>query len=159
MENEKRKCCCFTGHRPEKLGIPEAELKEKLQVEIDNAIADGYTDFMSGMARGVDIWAAELVLAKKRENNNIRLICASPFEGFEKKWTYSEKLTYRKILNEADLVEFVSAHYSPYCFHMRNYYMVNNSQRVIAVFNGERGGTYNTIRYAREKGAEIVNIL
>lgn len=33
-----------------------------LEKEIRQAIADGFNVFISGMARGVDIWAAESVL-------------------------------------------------------------------------------------------------
>ena len=55
--------CCFTGHRPEKLGMPETEVVESLKKEIRTAIADGFQTFISGMARGVDLWAAEIVLA------------------------------------------------------------------------------------------------
>ncbi len=33
-------CCCFTGHRPEKLKCSEKEIKNKLESAIDNAIGD-----------------------------------------------------------------------------------------------------------------------
>ncbi|MFR6448175.1 MAG: hypothetical protein ACLUO6_12150 [Ruminococcus sp.] len=66
MENEKRlHRCCFTGHRPEKLSLSENEVKHLLEKAIDNAIADGYVTFITGMAKGTDIWAAEIVLEKK----------------------------------------------------------------------------------------------
>ena len=51
--------CCFTGHRPEKLKIPEEQLCVQLGLEIDRAIEDGFTTFISGMTKGVDICAAE----------------------------------------------------------------------------------------------------
>lgn len=67
MENEKRlHRCCFTGHRPEKLSLSENEVKHLLEKAIDNAIADGYVTFITGMAKGTDIWAAEIVLEKKK---------------------------------------------------------------------------------------------
>mgnify|MGYP002508193063 CR=1 FL=1 len=47
------------------------------------AIADGFQTFISGMARGVDLWAAEIVLELRDEGAAIRLICASPYTGFE----------------------------------------------------------------------------
>ena len=50
--------CCFTGHRPEKLKIAEDEVIKSLKKEIRTAIADGFQTFISGMARGVDLWAA-----------------------------------------------------------------------------------------------------
>ena len=39
----------FTGHRPERLDMPEAEVQEWLEIQIRKAIDDGYTDFISGM--------------------------------------------------------------------------------------------------------------
>ena len=66
MENEKRlHRCCFTGHRPEKLSLSENEVKHLLEKAIDNAIADGYVTFITGMAKGTDIWAVELCLKRK----------------------------------------------------------------------------------------------
>lgn len=73
MENEKRlHRCCFTGHRPEKLSLSENEVKHLLEKAIDNAIADGYVTFITGMAKGTDIWAAEIVLEKKKRNDDFR---------------------------------------------------------------------------------------
>lgn len=36
--------------------------------------------------------------------------------------------------------------------------MVNHSARVIAIYNGEPGGTRNTIEYAKQAGVETVII-
>ena len=59
VETEKRlHCCCFTGHRPEKLSLSEAEVKALLEKDVDTAIENGFTTFITGMAPGVDIWAA-----------------------------------------------------------------------------------------------------
>lgn len=71
--------CCFTGHRPEKLNISEEQLCVRLGLEIDRAIEDGFTTFISGMAKGVDICAAELVLKRRVSNDRLKLICALPY--------------------------------------------------------------------------------
>ena len=68
----RNKTCCFTGHRPEKLSVNTEFVKEQLKKAIKGAIADGYKIFISGMARGVDIWAAELVLEERNKNNCIK---------------------------------------------------------------------------------------
>ena len=71
IEQEKRMHrVCFTGHRPEKLRIPEEEVKQFLTTEIQKAINEGYITFLSGMARGIDIWAAEIVLDFKKVQLN-----------------------------------------------------------------------------------------
>ena len=79
--------CCFTGHRPEKLKIAEDEVMKSLKKEIRTAIADGYQTYISGVARGIDLWAAEIVLDFRDEGVSIRLICASPYKGFESRWS------------------------------------------------------------------------
>ena len=81
--------CCFTGHRPEKLNTSEKEVKAALRKQIDQAVHDGFTVFITGMARGVDLWAAEIVLDLRKRNKEIRLICAIPHEGFEARWSPS----------------------------------------------------------------------
>lgn len=148
--------CCFTGHRPEKLTQPEAEVIAGLEKEIRTAVADGFTTFISGMARGVDIWAAEIVLRLRNEGQPIQLICASPYEGFERSWSADWQKRYEAIIQAADLVKYICPGYSQSCFQIRNEWMVDHSARVIAVFNGEKGGTKNTIDYAEKRLIEIV---
>lgn len=155
-EQEKRQHrCCFTGHRPEKLSWPEKEVIVWLEAEIRKAIDDGFVTFISGMARGVDIWAAEIVLRLRDEGQPIHLICASPFEGFEKSWSEDWKQRYDEILCRADYVKFVSNGYSRACFQIRNEWMVDRSARVLAVFDGQQGGTRNTIQYAHRYRLDV----
>ena len=71
------------------------------------------------MARGVDIWAGELVLRMRSSHQDVHLICVLPHPDFEKRW-------------DAEWQE-----------------------RVIAIYNGTKGGTRNTIEYAMQKGIEI----
>lgn len=82
-------------------------------------------------------------------------MCACPYDGFEKRWEQDWKDRYNDILESADHVVYVCQHYSKSCFQIRNEWMVDHSARVIAVFNGEKGGTANTIRYANRKGIDV----
>ena len=86
-EQKRMHRVCFTGHRPEKLKQPESVIVKALETAIKEAIADGKNVFISGMARGVDIWAAEIVLRLRKEGANVKLICASPYKGFERGWS------------------------------------------------------------------------
>ncbi len=150
--------CCFTGHRPEKLHRSENEIKKDLEAAILQAINDGFVTFITGMARGVDIWAGEIVLQLRKQNPNLHLIAASPYEGFESRWSADWQRRYKNILDQADLVRFVCKGYSKACFQIRNEWMVNRSARVIAVYNGEAGGTRNTIEYAERNTVECFKI-
>lgn len=155
-EEEKRKHrCCFTGHRPEKLIRSEIEIKAALREEIKQAIQDGLTVFITGMARGVDLWAAEIVLDLRKRNQAIKLICAIPHKGFEARWSASWKHLYHHVLDNADLVRVITSGYHTGVYQVRNEWMVNRSARVIAVFNGQPSGTKNTIDYAKNQGIPV----
>lgn len=155
-EEEKRmRRCCFSGHRPEKLIRSEKEIKAALREEIKQAIQDGLTVFITGMARGVDLWAAEIVLDLRKRNQAIKLICAIPHEGFEARWSANWKQLYRHVLGNADLVRVITSEYHTGVYQIRNEWMVNHSARVIAVFNGQPSGTKNTIDYAKNQGVPV----
>ena len=150
--------CCFTGHRPEKLNRSEKDIKTDLREQIIQAIQDGFMVFITGMARGVDLWAAEIVLDLRKRNKEIKLICAIPHDGFEARWSPSWQELYRYILVEADLMRVISKGYHTGVYQVRNEWMVDHSARVIAVFNGQPSGTKNTIDYAHRQGVPVVLI-
>lgn len=158
MNDKKQHRCCFAGHRPNKLDYSENEIKPLLETAIDNAILDGYVTFITGMAEGVDIWAAEIVLEKKKENKDLHLICAVPHPGFEKRRSEYEKERYRRIIQNADYKTIVSEHYFSACYQKRNEFMVDHSSLVIDAWNGQPSGTKNTVDYAARRGIRIINI-
>lgn len=146
---------CFTGHRPEKLTRSERNIRKDLEQQIRQAIADGLNVYISGMARGVDIWAAQIVIRLRSEGYPVKLICACPYDGFEKGWSQDWQQQYNDVLAVADFVKYVCAGYSRSCFQVRNEWMVNHAARVIAVFTGEKSGTKNTIDYAAKVGVPV----
>ena len=159
-EEEKRLMrCCFTGHRPEKLNLPADIVCDKLKLAVELAISQGKKTFVCGMARGIDLWAGQVVIEKKRVYPDIKLICATPYVGFERRWDICWQQLYAFISTHADYRVATSKRYDPSCFQRRNESMVNHSSMVIAAYNGECGGTRNTIKYAREHGVPVHNIL
>ena len=158
-EYEKRKHrVCLTGHRPEKLDMPEGKVKTALLKEIMRAIDDGFNIFICGMARGVDMWAAQIVLKLKEGYPQIKLIAAVPFNGCERKWSKENKEEYKEILKNADYIKYICPEFSYSSYQIRNEWMVDHSARVIAVWNGKKSGTKNTVDYANKCGVELINI-
>lgn len=147
--------CCFTGHRPEKLTRDIREIKDDLTKAIIHAMAEGKKVFISGMSRGIDLWAAEIVLSYKKQNSEIKLVCAIPFEEFNKQWSREWQLTYQKVLLAADWKKIFYSKFSYSAFQIRNQWMVDHSSLVIAAYNGKFGGTYNTLRYAFSLNKDI----
>ncbi len=60
QEELRKHRCCFTGHRPSKMNMTANEIKPLLEKAIDDAIAEGYVTFITGMAEGTDIWQRKL---------------------------------------------------------------------------------------------------
>lgn len=158
-EEKKKRCCCFTGHRPEKLDFSEEEIKKRLYKEIQKAIESGITIFFTGMARGTDLWAGQMVLKWKKRDPEIKLVCVVPYPEFEKGWKESWQLQYRDIIENSDYKVLVSRTYHPGCFQKRNRWMVDHAGLVIAAYNGHPGGTRNTLLYAEKKKVKVRNIL
>ena len=148
------KTCCVTGHRTiptDKLDYVERELRR----ELAEAIADGYTHFLSGFAEGVDLLFAALVVEEKARHTELFLEAAIPYAGRLK----TKNQQFQKLLRACKGVKVVCREYAPSCFLQRNRYMAGESQRVIAVYDGrERGGTLFTMRYAHSIGREVREI-
>lgn len=164
--NNLEKHCAFTGHRPTKFPWRYDEedkrcaaLKTVLTEQIETLAAAGVTDFYSGMAQGVDTWAAIAVLTLREKSPLVKLHCVLPCEGQEAPWTIPAQNRYQEILKKADSVEYVSRTYHRACMLERNHRLVDSAALLIAVYNGEkRGGTAATVRYAQKAGRKIICI-
>ena len=150
---------CFTGHRPEKLTQSEEQVRKALREGIQQALNWKYTVFISGMAPGVDIWAAEEIFALKKEKPELRLICAVPYDGFSNGWDTEWKQKFDAITAAADEVHFICLKSSRSAPVIRDRWMVDRSSLVIAAYNGEKGGTKTTVEYAESKKTRVLNVL
>ena len=151
----KRITCCFTGHRPEFLSSTEQQVCEWLEVQVREAVSNGYINFISGMQRGLDIYAAETVIKLKKEGLPIKLICACAWNGMEAQWEQSWIERYHTITELADEVHYVSNIPGRKAFFARDCWMVDRSSLLLAVYNGKNGGTKHTTDYADQKGLEV----
>ncbi len=155
----------FTGYRLEKMPFPDDEnnaqyvmFQNKLTAVVSRLIERGYTDFISGVATGFDTWAAEVVISAKKNNKDIKLECAIPFPEQDSKWSHADKVRRMKILKKADLATTVCEHYYKGCFFVRNEYMVDKAEVVVCCYDGQSGGTAQTVGYAKKKDKIIIQI-
>ena len=102
--------CAFTGHRPQNLPFRFDETDERclrLKAELRNLIVQmieqkNVTHFISGMALGIDTYAAEMVLDLKTDFPFITLECALPCETQAAKWSERYRNRYFKIVEQCD---------------------------------------------------------
>ena len=159
----KSKTVCFSGHRTERLpkGTELIRLQSDLYAQVDKAVADGYETFLFGACHGFDILAAKQVLLRKQRGGDaekIKLMAVVPFAGQENKWSEAMQLEYRNILAQSNKIYIMYTHYKWEHYLERNRFIVEQSSRLICYYSGGKGGTGYTVRYAKTKGVDIVNL-
>lgn len=144
-----------TGHRPNKLGGYGLDAKLKLVgLANDWLEANKPTKVISGMALGWDVALAVAALQL-----GIPLVAAIPFKGQELAWPSSSQKDYNDVLREASEIVYVSEEgYAPWKMQIRNEWMVDHCDLVLAIWNGTLGGTANCVRYAENVDKPIVNL-
>ncbi len=139
----------FTGHR--KFAGDVKQLTEVIKTILKK---NSPTKCITGMALGFDTIAAEICI-----DLEIPFVAAVPFEGQDNVFPQESKDKYKEILSKAKLVKLVSeGGYSIEKFQLRNEYIVDNCDLLVACYDGTPGGTKNCIDYAIKKSLPTVII-
>lgn len=142
------------GHRPEKLGgYSEAAREALVEVARAELIVLKPRAVISGFALGWDqaVAAAAIRLCQP-------LWAYLPFKGQESKWPRSSQILYHELLLWCQKVEVCSdGGYEHWKMQYRNERMVEDGQRMLALWDGSKGGTSNCLSYARHVGRPIIN--
>lgn len=152
----------FTGHRPQKLpfGTDEEDprcrdFKLRLGAFIEMLVLEGFSHFIVGGALGMDLYAAEEVIALRSRYPEIALEVAIPFDDQPRRWAEADRKRYAAVLEAADILTYISHAYTPRCMFARNHYLVANCDLLVAAYDGQPGGTAMTIAMAREQRKRI----
>ena len=133
----REKTVSFSGHRAERMTRNSPDTQKRLidigfdtYTAITELCKRDYHTFLSGMANGFDLIAAEEVLNAKKTFPYIQLKCVLPFKG------------------QADR-----------CFLRRNNYLLDNSAYLVVFYDSTpTGGTAYTLRHAMERKIEFQNV-
>lgn len=136
-----------TGHRPDKIGgydfynPQRVWIRDRMKCSL-RILHPQYC--ISGMALGVDQDFAFVCIEL-----GIPFIAAIPFVGQERLWPASSQEFYRKLLSYAFCQYIVTGGgYSAHKMQLRNQWMVDNCDILLAVWDGTNGGTGNCVWYA-----------
>lgn len=162
----RKKVIAGTGHRPDKvfsqgyksmnteMPVLVTFAEQKLsEMEVSHVI--------SGGAQG---WDTALALAAL--NRGLELTMAIPCRGFERKWPVKAQELFWTICNKADQVIFIDetdywkgpTGYHVAKMNIRNKWMTDHSEEMLALWNGTRGGTFNNVEYAQQVGKPVENV-
>lgn len=161
----KEKTVAFAGHRTGKIlkSSKNANIIETIIKQLGKTVGllyeKGYNTFLSGMAEGFDMLAAEAVIRARMKHPNIQLIAVVPFMGQEFDYTPLDQERYRLIFTLANKVVFTSDTYHDGAFFLRNDFLVANSSCLVCYYNeGQRSGTMYTVNRAKAKDISVINL-
>ena len=153
-EDFKGKILCGTGHRPSKLGGYSQEVFQKLITCATIALQRIQPSLViSGMALGWD-----QALAQAAINLNIPFAAILPCDTQASKWTKESEDYWKELKSKAAFVESISKWYTSTCMQDRNIKMIDNSDLVLALWDGSEGGTCNCLNYAKSQNKPWINM-
>ena len=154
----------LTGHRPQRLGFSENELDEKWN-KIDKWLTEEILLFLEecepkhktldlycGMASGSDILFGLCARDIKPSTDYLKLHCILPCKNYN-----SSHQFYNNIKNASDEWVELSDEFYKGCDSVRDQYMVDHCDVLLAVWDGiKSGGVWSTIRKAQKAGKQII---
>lgn len=149
------KTLAATGHRSDKLGGYSNEAHNYLiKIAIDCLVEQSPEKIISGMALGWD-----MAWAEAGQTLNIPVVAAVPFLGQDEVWPPFSRIKYKNILSKCvDVIFVCDQGYAPWKMQIRNEYMVDHCDLLVALWNGSNGGTGNCIKYANKVNKPILNL-
>lgn len=150
---DRIKTCAFTGHRV----LKEDFNRKELEKVVKKLIEGGYTTFLVGMALGFDTECFKL-LEEFRKEYPIKIIACIPCLTQAYKFSLKQKAEYEKMLLSADERVYVSKEYTKTCMFKRNMFMVDSASVLVAYLNSDKGGTFQTVNYAKRQNVQIIRI-
>jgi uncharacterized phage-like protein YoqJ len=144
-----------TGHRPSKLGGYDNATYTRLVALAQTAIKELKPELViSGGALGWD-----MALAAAANIERVPFLVAVPFKGQEAMWPKLTQERYQRMLERAqDVVIVCEGGYEARKMQVRNEWMVDHCDLLLALWNGSNGGTANCIEYAERVGRPIKNL-
>ena len=146
----------WTGHRPEKIGgyVTPNPVEQAIRQKVRRFLCDLKPDkCIVGMALGVDQLVAEECI-----KYGIPFVAAVPFPGQENRWPEASKRKYKALLDKAAEIVIVCPTYSRAALQLRNEWMVDHSDALIAIWDGSSGGTANCVAYANSTTNYVATI-
>jgi uncharacterized phage-like protein YoqJ len=139
-----------TGHRPDKLGGYSPVAKKRLNdfaLQELSRISPSPSRVLTGMALGWD-----LAIARACDALAIPFIAYIPFKNQDSRWPPISSQEYRLLLAKAaEVVNVCSGEYAAWKMHARNNRLVNDCDKLLALYDGSPSGTGSCVRYARCK--------
>lgn len=152
-EDRRAERVAFTGHRDFRGGDGGM-----LRTTVELLYKRGKRVFLSGMAVGFDLAAAEAVVAVRRAHPDIRLVAVVPFRGQQETYSLEDQYRFLELTDAADQVVVLAEGYSREVYMVRNNYLIDHASTLVTWYDGHEGGTRYTVERALKHRLRLLHL-
>ena len=153
------KKCCFSGYSTFNLSNANPDyqnLKKTIKFVIKNLLFQGYAYYLCGFDQGTDLYFAESLCELKASYPELRLESVIPYENQGESWPDNERERYYNLLAKCDKETILNTQYKNGCVIERNKLMIDHSEVLLVIFDGELSLTMQAIQYAKKSSKNII---
>jgi hypothetical protein len=147
-----------TGHRPENFPkwVDLSKVVDGIQRYIQAYVEDGsigHVGWITGGARGVDLWVARRIITARGKNH---LILPFPAREFTRHWHTEDREELMDVMMEST-IQVMQPEFSKLSYILRDQAIVDQCDLLFAVMDpgATAGGTFQTVQYAKRMGKPI----
>ena len=145
----------ISGYKAHELGIYKDShpgvryIKKALESKLRPLIERGLEWCVVSGQSGVELWAAEVVLALKQEHPDLNLAVITPFLGQEERWKPERQEAYRSICRQADFTASIykGPYEGPWQFARKHQFLLKHTDALLLLFD-EQGSPQHLKRAA-----------
>ena len=162
--------CAITSQRPTRFKFKYQEymtsckrLKKRLHDVFVELYRRGVRRFYVGGALGVDLWAGEILLEMRRqeEYQGLEIVLVYPFLGHDERWDPKSRERLRHLKENCDQFAMGSEVVGAQGYRERTAYMVEHADCLVAVYDVEPAGPSGVeaaLRMAEARKLSVVQI-
>lgn len=143
--------------------LQKAMYQDKLYKKITDLIHKGCKQFITGMELGAELDFANAITYIRDESfpdEGITIEGVIAHSNMHKEYTGENWMTFTGVFKNCDKKTIVSEHLTVDCRIKSMKYMIDNSDIVLAVWNGEEAGEiWDMLQYAKSLDKKIIYVL
>ncbi|MDT8859903.1 DUF1273 domain-containing protein [Alkalihalobacillus sp. MEB130] len=139
----------ISGYKAHELGIFDQKhkgiyyIKKAIENRLRTLVEEGVEWVIISGQLGVELWAAEVVIALKAEYPQVQLAVLTPFLQQEERWQDATKQYYQEILNQADFVDSITkrAYDNPAQLRQKNEFIIAKADALLLLYDEDKPGS------------------
>ncbi|KHF39847.1 DUF1273 domain-containing protein [Halalkalibacter okhensis] len=143
------KTIAISGYKGHELGIFDQKhkgiyyIKKAIEQRLRSLVEEGVEWVIISGQLGVELWAAEVVIALKVDYPQVQLAVLTPFLQQEENWQEATKSYYQEIINQADFVDSITKrpYDNPAQLRQKNEFIISKVDGLLLLYDEDKPGS------------------